>query len=192
MHPGGSAVPEYRPDPLVKLLNLVLNLVPRGGRCKFTYSSSVLGGFVSGRDTQSNAVGTMDAVLQARISRDPELSCAGPRPSGPRTSTAKELQKQQRIHSNKRSAIIKEIQQNIKCEKSGLVPCYNYFIVFCEKLELNPRDASTLHHFRKEALDCFIEYGSKHPKSTYKYSMPTLTTSQGRPTGFMYLRVVPT
>ena len=136
------------------------------------------GGSASGRDTQSNAVGTMDAVLQARISRDPELSCAGPRPSGPRTSTAKELQKQQRIHSNKRSAIIKEIQQNIKCEKSGLVPCYNYFIVFCEKLELNPRDASTLHRFRKEALDCFIEYGSKHPKSTYKYSMPTLTTSQ--------------
>ena len=36
VHPGGSAVPEYRPDPLLKLLNLVLNLVPHGGRCKTT------------------------------------------------------------------------------------------------------------------------------------------------------------
>jgi hypothetical protein len=67
----------------------------------------------------------MDALLQAR--HNPELSTAGPR-----TSTAKK----QKIRSNKRSAIIKEIRENLEKEKSGTVPCYNHYIVFLRATEV--------------------------------------------------------
>ena len=78
--------------------------------------------------------------------------------------------KKQKISSNKRSAIMKEIRENLVEEKSGTVACYNHYIVFCEQLKLDPHVPSSLRAFRKTALDNYIAYGSRYPKSTYKYS----------------------
>jgi hypothetical protein len=84
--------------------------------------------------------------------------------------------KKQKISSNKRSAIIKEIRENLEKEKSGTVACYNHYIVFCEQRKLDPHDARNLRAFRKKALDKYIAYGSKFPKSTYKYRTKRIST----------------
>ena len=138
---------------------------------------------MSGRDTQCDVLRAMDALMRAR--RNPELSTAGPRTStaGPRTTRdwamgGRPFLGAAKKHSNKRSAIIKEIRENLVEEKSGTVACYNHYIFFCEQLKLDPHVPSNLRAFRKKALDNFIQYGSKYHKSTYKYSTPIEITSQ--------------
>jgi hypothetical protein len=130
---------------------------------------------VSTRDTQSNTLGGMDALLLARTT--PALSRPG-KTATPRPITAKDFRANPKLLSNKRKAILHEIKENLRKEKSGTVRCYNFYIVFCEKLKLDPHDASTLLDFREKALDNYIVCGSNHPKSTYKYIKPVEITTQ--------------